>query len=184
MKHYAKAVMGWAMPTLLLAATAATAQTVGRLPAFVVNDNNGNPIGPVVSFDPGVGRPIVRIEDTNVNAPVFLEVLSTTQLDSIMSTTYFDEAGCTGDAFHNAAFGLNQDGVQALYGFVYSVAFSNSAQRLFRSEVATTPTAGNTMLSRFTSNQGCIDDTLDIDSRAATEVLDLDAAFPPPYSGG
>lgn len=119
-----------------------------------------------------------------MNVPVFLEVLSTTQLDSIMSTTYFDETACTGNAFHKAAFGLNEDGVQALYGFAYSVAFSNSAQRLFRSEVTTTPTAGNTMQSRFTSSQGCVDDTLDIDSCAATEVLDLDAAFPPPYSGG
>ncbi len=169
---------------VLCAVTNAGAQTIGRLPAFVVNDNNGNPIGPVVSLDAGVGRPIVRIEDTNVNVPVFLEVLSTTQLDSIMSTTYFDATGCAGAAYHNAGFGLNEDGVQALYGYAYSVAFSDSAQRLFRSDVTITPTAGNTMQSRFTSNQGCLDETLDIDSRAAVEVLNLDAAFPPPYSGG
>lgn len=184
MKLFPLSLCGPAAAVALSFVTAAGAQTIGRVPGMVVNDNNGNPIGPVVFFDAGVGKPIVRFEDTNVNVPVFLEIASDTQIEAQMSSTFFQLADCDGDAYHNSAFGLNEDGVQALYGYAYSVAIKNAAQRLFRTNVNDAPSLSTSYNSTFSANNGCQNQNGTIDARTATEVVNLDAMFPPPYTGG
>jgi|GEM_PF-5881389 len=163
-------------------ASVAGAQTIGRFPGMVVNDNNGNPIGPVVYMDPPQMIPVVRIEDTNVNVPVFLKVFSDTLLDGTMATTYFSGTECSGPAYHNASFSVNEHGVAALYGYIHSVAVFGGAQTLFRTNESTSPSSSS-YNSTYSVSSGCTNTSGMISARTATNVVNLDAMFPPPYSG-
>lgn len=172
-----------ALVLLAFQASVAGAQTIGRFPGMVVNDNNGNPIGPVVYMDPGQMIPVVRIEDSNVNVPAFLKVFSDTQLDGTMGTTYFSSADCVGTAYHNAAFSVNDHGVAALYGYIYSVAISGGAQHLYRTDETATPGGSTSYNSTYAVSGGCTNSSGTISARTAVDVVNLDSMFPPPYSG-
>lgn len=168
-----------ALLTLLagLAGTASAQQAV--IPALTVFDSSGDLIGPVVSFaSPNI--PMVRIIDSDVDVPVFLEVRDVDKLQAPNAFTYFSDPGCTGTAYHRPSFAVASEGMAALLGYSYSVAKPGGGnQMLYRSDV----TAGSSSISYASVFQtdACNESGATLDLRVAASVLDLDSNFPPPY---
>lgn len=166
------------LPIACLAAPAIQAQQ-GVLPYAVIRDSNMNVIGPVVGTV-GADGPIIRIKNSGI--PIFLEVVNDSQVLAIAETTYFENADCSGNAYHNGLFAEATDGFAALTGFAYSVARISGEQHLFRSAVGVT-TADVNYESRFRSSlDGCdnISAMLNV-GQDASSVLNLDNTYPPPY---
>ena len=154
------------------------------LPGFVVKDNNGSPIGPVVAVA-GRDSPVVRMLDSTNNVPVFVEVRHATALVVTDERTFFSMADCTGTAYHEVP--SQAQGLDAITGFMHSVARIGTMpagnQQLFAS--STSDTGASTMYSSQYLNDACSPSSSDTRTlREATSVMDIDAAHPTPYTGG
>lgn len=170
-----------ALAVFSIAIQPAQAQSTARVPFLVITDNTDIPIGPVVSFDPGLGIPVIRIEDPEENIPVFLQVRNSTHMLGVMATTFFEDPGCLGTAYHDSTFSVNELGLADLTGFIHSVALPGSGgQWLFRSDISQAGVSTG-IQSTYTFNNGCQDGGNTLTLRPAVAVMDLDTAFPSPY---
>lgn len=184
MKKLTSAALWYSLLALVTVAPAVQAQTIGRVPAFVVSDSNGNPIGPVVGIDANLNLPLIRFTDPDADVPVILRVRTDTRLTGAVTKTYFSNPDCSGDVFHDASLTIGGVGMAAIYGHIYSVAVSGGSQRLYRADVGGEE-AIQSYDSTYTAAEGCTNNTTNSDVLVpATKVVDLDAMFPPPYSGG
>lgn len=147
------------------------------IPPVVILDMNGEPVGPVVGFVKSQ-KPFVRIVDPVNDVPVFPEVLNESHMRVTDERTFFSLAGCTGTAYHEVPFA--EEGLEALSGFMYSIADMGAGQLLFASP---TSDAGSMIGIQSQYLNDMCSNTMDTKTlRAATVVLDLDATHPPPYS--
>jgi hypothetical protein len=154
---------------------------VAVLPVMVIEDVNGDPVGPVVSSQ-SLNEVVIRLVDTAVSAPVLVAVKDDDQLAGAMDTTYFSGVSCTGTIYHNPSFTFASVGLAKLTGYAYSIVRLAGEQWLVRS---LTSDAGSsaTYVSKFVSSSDqCLAESNTVTLRQAAAALNLDAAHPPPYA--
>jgi hypothetical protein len=171
-----------AVVILALGSAPARAQSA-VVPAMVIEDGNGNPLGPVVGFTMGGQDPfaLVRLIDPVNNVPVVVTVFDSDDLVAGDNRTYFSAADCTGTAYHAAG---SEQGLPAVSGYNHSIARQDTGppgnQKLFASSVA--DAGSSTSYASQYVNNSCSNSGGTSILRTATAVLDIDAAHPTPYS--
>lgn len=175
--------------TIAAISVAPSFATEVSLPFLVLEDSNGDTIGPVVGFANNAVSPIIMIMDTvpNPDQPAFLYVRKNNRLvGGADLDTYFQNADCTGNAFIQTGSNLTE-GLVEVQQFAYSVARninSGQPQKLYRADMTVTP-ASRTVASRW---RPCCDicsaSGPTITGVPTAFVMDLDAAYPPPYQLG
>ncbi len=174
------------MVTVLGAAVALGGEVA--LPFLVIEDSEGDTIGPVVGFATNTVSPIIMLTDEvpEPDVPVFLYVRRDDTLIAGPDTeTLFQNDDCTGSAY--IATGTNHtEGVVELTGFAYTVAQngpSGGDQMLYRADMSATP-ASQSIQSKFRPCCNLCQSASDTTAVPATLVLNLDIEYPPPYQTG
>lgn len=153
------------------------------LPALVLEDDDGEVIGPIVGFTFGDedSFPILRLTDPINVVHVLVTVLDSSHLTTRNPGTFFSGSSCSGTPYHEARI---EQGLSEISGHDYSVgrtgAPSTGSQLLY---VSSTSDSGSlTSYGSKYKNTGCnlVGGTTTL--REATSVLDIDDAHPPPYA--
>ena len=162
---------------------------VAEFPFLVLEDSQGDVIGPVVGFAGNSISPIVKLVDVvpNPDQPVFLWVRrDNTLIGGPETETWFSQDNCQGNAF--VVTGTNHtEGLPQVAGFAYTVAKRGNPggnQELYRADLGVTP-ASHVVESKYRPCCNlCNDETGSKTGVPAAFVMDLDAEYPPDYQLG
>jgi len=174
--------------TLMLAASSAVAQSAVELPFFVLKDNNGTVVGPVLEANSSV---VVGLRNQSNGEPFILQMHPERFRNPRVLDVYFTGINCTGTPYVEDPDDSNQVLVQ-LRGSVYVAAPSNGAISLEPDIVVTNKFAAGTgvdnsgiLTSRYRVGNIALTPTCDgavtsnptIEAEVALDLSSLDPPF-------